>query len=237
MALARDEHALGRGLPAHRFQQFLPQRIEPLAALGRQHHPRTGRGGTCGVPFVPDVDHGDVFREFFAQSHRDTVFFCYVFRSIQAGEVVQEQHRVGGLDMAPGAFDADFFDLVLAVAQPGRVHHMQRHALDLDGLRHHVARGACHRRDDGEFRPRQRIEQRTLAGVGLAGNHHLDALAQQRALARALHHPGQRLLQAVQLALCVGLLQEVNLFLGEIERGLDQHAQVHQRVAQGVDFP
>ena len=80
-----------------------------------------------------------------------------------------------------------------AVAQARGVDHMQRHAFDLDGLADHVARGAGDRRDDRQLGAGQRIEQRALAGVGLAGDHHLDAFAQQRALARALHHPRQRL--------------------------------------------
>ncbi len=114
---------------------------------------------------------------------------------------------------------------------------MQRHALDLDRLLHFVARGAGNRRDDGQFRPGQRVQQRAFAGVGLAGNHHLDAFAQQRALLRPLHHLRQRVLQFFQLAAGIGLLQKVDVFLGEIQRRLDQHAQVDQRVAQQVNLP
>src|SRR2546427_7310511 len=42
--------------------------------------------------------------------------------------------------------------------------------------------------------------------------------------------------QPRELAAGIGLLQEVDLFLGKVQRGLDQHAQVHQRVAQAMDF-
>jgi hypothetical protein len=101
---------------------------------------------------------------------------------------------------------------------------------------HHVARGAGHRRDDGQLGAGQRVEQRALARIRLARDHHLDAFAQQRALLRALHHGGQLRLQPFELAVGVGLLQEVDLFFGKVERGLDQHAQVDQRVAQRVDL-
>jgi hypothetical protein len=152
--------------------------------------------------------------------------------------VVQEQHRVGGLDMAPGAFDADFFDLV------GRCRAGRR-------CRSHAA-----------ARLRSGWSAATLSrvvpaiGVTMASSAPASALSSE--LLPALGWPAITTLMpsrssapwrarcitrasaccnAVQLALCVGLLQEVNLFLGEVERGLDQHAQVHQRVAQGVDFP
>ena len=39
-----------------------------------------------------------------------------------------------------------------------------------------------------------------------------------------------------QLARGVGLLQEINFFLGKVQGGFHQHAQVNQRIAQGVDF-
>ena len=113
---------------------------------------------------------------------------------------------------------------------------MQRHAFDLDGLRHLVARGARDRRDDGQLRPRQGVEQRAFARIRLAGDHHLDTFAQQGALARALHHRGQGGAQLVELAVSIGLLQKVDFFFGEIERGFYQHAQVHQSIAQAVDF-
>ena len=38
------------------------------------------------------------------------------------------------------------------------------------------------------------------------------------------------------MTLGVGLAQEVDLFLRKIQRGLNQHAQMHQGVAQGVNF-
>ena len=67
-----------------------------------------------------------------------------------------------GLSLALGAFIAG----------------MQGHALDLDQLRHLVARGTGNRRDDSELGAGQRVEQSTLAGIRLARDDHLDAFTQ-----------------------------------------------------------
>jgi hypothetical protein len=84
----------------------------------------------------------------------------------------RKQHRVGVFDVRPSARDADALDLVAGArrAQAGGVEHVQRHAFDLDGLLHHVARGAGNGGDDGQLGPRQRVQQAALAGVGLAGD-------------------------------------------------------------------
>ena len=68
---------------------------------------------------------------------------------------MQEQHRIGLFDLAPGALDADLLHLVHAgaVAQARGVDHVQRHAFDLDGLLHQVARGAGNGGHDGQLGP------------------------------------------------------------------------------------
>ena len=141
---------------------------------------------------------------------------------------MQEQHCVSLGNGVPGAGNTDFLYLVIAVAQAGGVHHMHRHTLDLDGLLHLVAGGAGNWGDDGQLGAGQGVQQGRLAGVGLAGDHHLDAFAQQSALAGACQHRLHAGLQLGQLALGVRLLQKVDLFFWEVQRGLDQHAQVDQ---------
>ena len=113
---------------------------------------------------------------------------------------------------------------------------MQRHALNLQQLRDLVARGARNGRDDGQFCPRQGVEQRALARVGLAGNHHLDAFAQDGALLGFLHHRLQPGLQALELAFGVGLRDEVNVFFRKVQSGFHQHAQVRELRQQGGNF-
>jgi hypothetical protein len=112
------------------------------------------------------MDHRHVFGHFLGQAQRDPVIFCSVFRSIQTRQVVQEQHRIGRFDLAPGAFDADLLDRVhagqVAFAQAGGVDHMQRHTLDLDQSADLVAGGAGNRRDDGQLGASQCVQQRAF---------------------------------------------------------------------------
>ena len=72
---------------------------------------------------------------------------------------MQKQYRVGGKNLIPRPGDADFLNFVLTVAKPRRVHNVQRHAFNLDGLLHFVARGAGHGRHDGQLGTSQRVEQ------------------------------------------------------------------------------
>ena len=159
-----------------------------------------------------------------------------VVRIALAREIVQEQHRIRSSNLFPRTGDADFLHLVITLAQPRRVNHMHRHAFDLNGLLHLVARGSRNRRDDGQLRTGQRIEQRTLARIGLSGDHHLDPFAQQGPLLSALHHTTQRRLQPLQLTGRIGLLEKVDLFLRKIERRLHQHAQMNERISQAVNL-
>ena len=106
-------------------------------------------------------------------------------RSRRPRQVVQEDDRVGALDLGPAARDADALDFVGAFAQAGGVDDVDRHALDLDRLADLVARRAGRRRDDRQLGAGERVEERALADVRLAGEDDLDAVAQQGALARA----------------------------------------------------
>jgi hypothetical protein len=199
MARPREVHALGHGLPAGHGQQLLAQGLDAQAGLGRQRDAFPGSGRGRGVLLVPDVEHRHARGQLAAQAGQDVGVGRGVVGQVGAREVVQEQHRVGAFDLPPGARHADLLDLVAALAQAGGVGHMQRHAMDLDGLRDHVARGARHRAHDGQLGAGQRVEQRTLARVGLARDHHLDAFAQQGALLRALLHGGELRLQPLEL--------------------------------------
>ena len=236
MALARHVDALGAWLPPGQFQQFTAQRIQPGAGFGGQHQPGSGQRGVAGVGFVPDIEYRHAGRHLARHGRCNGCVAGLVVGGIGAGQVVQKQHGIGAFNRVPGAFNAYFFHLVGTLAQAGGVHHMHRHAFNLNGLLHFVARGAGNGRDDGQLGPGQRVEQGRLASVGLPGNHHFNALAQQRTLVGALRHGVQTLLQALQLALGIGLAQEINLFFREIQRRLHQHAQVNQGVAQLVNF-
>ena len=113
---------------------------------------------------------------------------------------------------------------------------MNRHVVDVNGLRQRVTGGARYGGDDGRVLARQRIEQGAFAHIGLAHNDQLQSLAQQNALARSLMQFFSGLHQLLQLPQRIGLLQEVNFFFGKIQRGLDQHAQTDEGLRQCMDF-
>jgi hypothetical protein len=56
------------------------------------------------------------------------------------------------------------------------------------------------------------------------------------ALAGPAQHRVHRGLDGAQLAARIGLLQEVDLLLGEVQRGLHQHAQGDDALGQGLDL-
>ena len=58
---------------------------------------------------------------------------------------------------------------------------------------------------------------------------------QQLALTGALEDVGQFFLQTLQAAECIGRLQKIDLFFGEIQRCLNQHAQIDQFFVQFAD--
>ena len=68
---------------------------------------------------------------------------------------------------ATNAFD---FDLVGGLAQPGRVEHVQRQAVDLDALAQHVARRPGNGRHDRGVVAGEAIEQAGFAGIRPTGD-------------------------------------------------------------------
>ena len=120
-------------------------------------------------------------------------------------QIVYKKHHVCAADSAPGAGNAQGLHRLVAVAQTGGIDHMQWHALDLYGLPNRVAGGSGNRRDDGQLGACQGIEQRGFARIGLAGNHHIQTVAQQRALPRLALQQRKLRTQARQLAVGVGL--------------------------------
>ena len=62
--------------------------------------------------------------------------------------------------------------LVFGVAQAGRVDNVQRDAFNLDGLLHHIARGARNGRHNRAARSRDAVEKSGLPDVGPAHEDH-----------------------------------------------------------------
>ena len=147
------------------------------------------------------------------------------------------QDHVGTTDLPPAPLDADPLHRVVGLAQAGGIDDVQRNTLDLDGLAQSIARRAGDLGDDRPLLAGQAIQQRTLADIGQARQHHRQAGPQQAALAGpAAQAPTDRTRQALQARHQVGVAQRVDLLVGKVERRLDQHAQLDQLVHQAMDL-
>ncbi|MNP62695.1 hypothetical protein D3C76_1580050 [compost metagenome] len=80
--------------------------------------------------------------------------------------------------------------MVIGIAQTGGIHHMQRHAIDVDMFTKYVAGSTGNFRHDRCFTPGQRIEQAGFTGIRTTGNHHGHAVAEQGALPGFAHDGG-----------------------------------------------
>ena len=76
--------------------------------------------------------------------------------------------------------------------------------------------------------PASAFSRLDLPTFGAPDQHDVQSVAQHRALLRPPQHVVERRAHPRQATRRVGLFQEVDLFLGEVERGLDQCAQLDQ---------
>ena len=157
-----------------------------------------------------------------------------------ARQVVQEDHRVGLVDLGPAARDADALDLVGRVRSASRSPAVSTTCTGTPSIwivwRDLVARGAGNRRHDGQFGAGQRVEQRALADVGLAGQHHRHAFGQAARPGACGRAPARdRRAIASSRPRASALLEKVDLLFGKVERGLDQRAQLDEALRQRVD--
>ena len=157
----------------------------------------------------------------------------YVFGSIAAREVVQHQHRIGGVDGFPGAGNADLLHLVGAVTQTGGVDHVQRHALDLYGLLHLVAGGARNGVTMASSAPASALSSE-LCPRWAGPQSPPGCLRAAGLLAGGAGAPGPVRIAVLQLPGGIGFAQKVDFFFRKVQRGLDQHAQVDEGIAQRV---
>ena len=148
--------------------------------------------------------------------------------------VHEEQHAVRLRHRRARAAHALGLDRITAGAEPGGIEQQERYALELDALAQHVAGGAGDFRDDGGVVAREPVEQRGLAGVGRAGDHHRESLGQQPALPcrglqrrTAFAHAREPLAERA-----IG--EEINLLSREIDGGLDVRAQLRQCLIEGA---
>ena len=230
MPAAGHEHALARALVAHLHLEGLAQQRQARAGLRRQAQGFAivgpARRGAAQIDLVAHFQHpwpvGQAFED------------VPIGRGETGAVVEQQQDAVGPFDGLPGAANAFPLHHVLALAQTGGVDDVQRQAVDVDLLAQHVAGGAGDVGDDGRLPPGQGIEQARLAGVGLAGEHDVHALAHQLALPGGGHHPREFVEQGVDALAEVFVGQKVDLLLGKVDGRFDEHAQFGQRRDRGM---
>ena len=103
--------------------------------------------------------------------------------------------------------------------------------------RHGVACRAGDRRDDGHRVAGQPVEKARLADVGSADEHDGEPVAQQRALLRAgLHTRSTCAAIAAILPRTSAARSEGDVLFRKIERGLDVHPELDQRVDERADL-
>src|SRR5690606_32389461 len=142
---------------------------------------------------------------------------------------------VGAFDFLPGAGDTDALDGVVGVAQAGGVDDVQGYTVDVDFLDDLVAGRAGDGGDDGDVVAGQGVQQAGFTDVGFAGQHDMQAFAQDDALAGLGDQGVEVCCQRLQRGTRLIFFEEIDFLFGEIQGGLDQHAQVDDSVRQCVD--
>ena len=181
----RDGNLVGR-LERHRFSDLagglehdlhgVHQVVHAGAVLGRdlEHviepereelvHPIAG-------PLVVGLVHRQQHRRLRDPTDLGRNFIVSGHASLAA--VDHEDHQIGLQNGALAVLDDEVVQRILGVAEDAAgVDESEGHALPLGVMRHDVAGGPGHRVDDGATGARDAIEERRLAHVGAADEHH-----------------------------------------------------------------
>lgn len=89
--------------------------------------------------------------------------------------------------------------------------------------------------DDGALAARQRVEQRTLAGIGRADQYHVQAVAQAPPAFGGATQQRELVARLAQAFAQRGTSQRVQRLVGEVDRCLDVHADRQHRLHQCLD--
>ena len=136
-------------------------------------------GFTCEVGFIANQRHLGWIRTLFQKLRPQ----CKRVVRFRCSGIHHQQHTVCFTNGLESPLYANFFDLVIRITQPGRIHHMQGHAIDVDMFAQHVPGRSGDLGHDGSFAAGQRIQQAGLTCIGPTGNDHGHAIAQQGTLA------------------------------------------------------
>ena len=132
--------------------------------------------------------------------------------------------------------DALALGKIFCFAQPGGVDDVHREAVDMDALAQDVPGRSRHRRDDGRIDARQRVQQARLAGVGSAGDHYVQAVAQQPSLAGRAPDPFEACVDVRQSARNLGAAQKLDILVREVDRSLNIDPQPGQPLDEPADL-
>ncbi len=149
--------------------------------------------------------------------------------------VVQPEHAVRPLELSARAADAFLLDRVGAVVHPRGIDDVQRQPVDLDVLAQQVPRRAGNRRDDGGVVAGKGVQQARLAGVGGASDDYPGAVAQQAPLARRSDESLEPAGHVGDVRKQRAIAKEVDVVVGEIDRGLDEGAQAGELLRYRAD--
>ena len=108
VAGARDEETFGRGLPAGDLEQPLAEGIEAFSRQRRDDQAVVHRRGALEVELVEDVEQARRLGQPDRQTGGDRRVAGLVVGVAEPRQVVQEDDRIGTLDLRPGAGDADY---------------------------------------------------------------------------------------------------------------------------------
>ena len=149
---------------------------------------------------------------------------------LRVARIEHHQGEVGALQFGARAAHAFALDRIAALAQAGGVDQGQFQPVEAHGFAQQVAGGAGDVGDDGAFAAGQRIQQRTLAGVGRAHDHRMQAVAQAAAafgIGAAAAPAPQRVTKPLRTCAPPSVSMR---FVGEIDRRLHMHAQADKLV-------
>jgi len=125
-----------------------------------------------------------------------------------------------------------FLDCARRFLPAGGVDQFDVRALKRDGSRDVIARRAGDRTDDCRGCSRKSIEQAALARVRLANNRDAERATADRTLVEPAFQIGEMRHAGADSQEHVALVDELNVFLAEIEPGLDIGEEIQQIVAQ-----
>ena len=235
MPRTRQKQPFALALPANLAQQRLPQHIQTRTRFRRQRNHRirtrfkSNRRTRVQIRLAVNFNAFQIRRQRIQNHPR--LFIQTLARIDQHQRDIRLRYRLAA------AFDADTFDHVVRLAQTRCIHNMHRHTVNQDTFPDRITGRTRNIGNNRHFVARQSIQQARLAHIRRTDQHHIHALAQNRTLPGICQHLIDRTAQIFQFAARIRRFEKINVFLGKIQRRLNQHAQRNQIIDQTVNPP